>query len=132
MGIKTSFYPVSILKMEKETIMDAEEAARLEQVVLHNPFRLPGLKSVCANRSRRFHLQPVPCSRRLKVLGFTTQRTMRIAQQLYEGSSSRQGLVGLILSVLTLHVWRMKPSQKQKTLSNLIMVRIISRALRKR
>ena len=37
-------------------------------------------------RKRRFRLQPVRCSRKhAKALNFGTQKTMRIAQQLYEG-----------------------------------------------
>lgn len=88
---------------KKKTIKDAEEAARLEQVVLHNPISVAGVK-----KRVRKQKPPLPFTtstlqqEAYKVLGFTTQRTMRIAQQLYEGVEvAGKGLVGLISYIRT-------------------------------
>ena len=55
------------------------------------------------SRKHRFPLPPVRCSRRLpRHLNFSTQKTMRIAQQLYEGVDIKgNGTVGVITYLRT-------------------------------
>ncbi|MEG2448882.1 MAG: type I DNA topoisomerase [Eubacterium sp.] len=88
---------------KKKTIKDEADASRLEQVVLQNPIAVADVK-------KRVRQQKPPLAfttstlqqEAYKVLGFTTQRTMRIAQQLYEGVEvERKGLVGLISYIRT-------------------------------
>ena len=54
-------------------------------------------------RNRRCHLRPVHCSRKpANVLNYSTQKTMRLAQQLYEGIDIKgNGTVGLITYLRT-------------------------------
>lgn len=90
-------------KGKKKTIENEEEATRLEGIVKTNPL---SVKSV----SKRVRKQkpPLPFTtstlqqEAYKALGFTTQRTMMIAQQLYEGVDIEgKGLVGLISYIRT-------------------------------
>lgn len=88
---------------KKKTIDNADEAARLEQIVLHHPIRVNGIK-----KRVRKQKAPLPFTtstlqqEAYKTLGFTTQRTMRIAQQLYEGVEiAGKGLIGLISYIRT-------------------------------
>ncbi len=56
-----------------------------------------------ASKKPRFRLLPVPCSRKhQRLLNFATSKTMRIAQQLYEGIDIKgNGTVGLITYLRT-------------------------------
>jgi len=88
---------------KKLTITNEETAKRLEQVVLKSAIKVVQVK-------KRTRKQGVPLPFTTSTLqqtayqkyGFTTQRTMRLAQQLYEGIDIKdQGRVGLITYIRT-------------------------------
>lgn len=88
---------------KKKTIKNKDEADRLEQTVLNNPIKVQSIR-----KRIRKQRAPLPFTtstlqqEAYKSLGFTTQRTMRIAQQLYEGVEiAGRGLVGLITYIRT-------------------------------
>jgi len=88
---------------KKMTIENEETAKRLEQMVLKSAIKVSQVK-------KRTRKQGVPLPFTTSTLqqtayqkyGFTTQRTMRLAQQLYEGIDIKdQGRVGLITYIRT-------------------------------
>ncbi|AFA48715.1 type I DNA topoisomerase [Acetobacterium woodii] len=88
---------------KKKTITIAEEAQRLEKIVDANAIIVDKVK-----KRIRYQKPPVPFTtstlqqEAYKVLGYTTQRTMRLAQQLYEGVEIKgSGLTGLITYLRT-------------------------------
>ncbi|MBU4438158.1 MAG: type I DNA topoisomerase, partial [Firmicutes bacterium] len=88
---------------KKKTITDAEEAIRLEKIVDDNTIVVENVK-----KRTRYQKPPLPFTtstlqqEAYKTLGFTTQRTMRLAQQLYEGVDIKgSGLTGLITYLRT-------------------------------
>jgi DNA topoisomerase-1 len=88
---------------KKKTISNAEEAERLEMIVSSNKITVDNVKK----RTRK-QKPPLPFTtstlqqEAYKSLGFTTQRTMRLAQQLYEGVDVKgSGLTGLITYLRT-------------------------------
>ena len=88
---------------KKKTITNAEEAIRLEKVVAANTIAVENVK-----KRIRYQKPPLPFTtstlqqEAYKSLGFTTQRTMRLAQQLYEGVDIKGvGLTGLITYLRT-------------------------------
>ncbi|MDO4289073.1 MAG: type I DNA topoisomerase, partial [Eubacterium sp.] len=90
-------------KGKKKTIENKAEAERLEAVVKASDITVADVR-----KRVRKQKPPLPFTtstlqqEAYKVLGFTTQRTMRIAQQLYEGVEiAGKGLVGLISYIRT-------------------------------
>ncbi len=88
---------------KKKTIETAQEADRLAEIVEANPKVVNKIKK----RTRK-QKPPLPFTtstlqqEAYKVFGFATQRTMRLAQQLYEGVEvSGSGLTGLITYLRT-------------------------------
>lgn len=88
---------------KKKTIENQEEAERLEKIVKESDLIVSDVR-----KRVRKQKPPLPFTtstlqqEAYKVLGFTTQRTMRIAQQLYEGVEIEgKGLIGLISYIRT-------------------------------
>jgi DNA topoisomerase-1 len=88
---------------KKTTIKNEEEAIRFEKIISENMIQV---KKV--TKRTRLQKPPLPFTtsslqqEAYKTLGYTTQRTMRIAQQLYEGVDiSGRGLTGLITYLRT-------------------------------
>lgn len=88
---------------KKKVIPNAEEAIRLEKIVSENILMVEKVKKRIRNQK-----PPLPFTtstlqqEAYKTLGFTTQRTMRLAQQLYEGVEvAGSGLTGLITYLRT-------------------------------
>lgn len=88
---------------KKKTITTGEEANRLEKIVNDHPILVENVKERIRNQK-----PPLPFTtstlqqEAYKSLGFTTQRTMRLAQQLYEGVDIKGiGLTGLITYLRT-------------------------------
>lgn len=90
---------------KKIKIPNAEEADRLEEIVKENQNYLT-IKNVSTKSKKQKVPLPFTTSTlqqtAYKALGFTTQRTMRIAQQLYEGVQVKgRGQIGLITYIRT-------------------------------
>ncbi|MGL4607809.1 MAG: type I DNA topoisomerase [Eubacteriaceae bacterium] len=88
---------------KKKTIKNKEDADRIEKKVFEGAIFVDKVKKRIRNQK-----PPLPFTtstlqqEAYKALGFTTQRTMRIAQQLYEGVDiSGYGLTGLITYLRT-------------------------------
>lgn len=88
---------------KRKTIENGEEADRLEAIVKNNPLTVAAVKKRISSKK-----PPLPFTtstlqqEAYKALGFTTQRTMSVAQQLYEGVEVRgKGLTGLISYIRT-------------------------------
>lgn len=90
-------------KGKKLTIPNEEEAQRLYHIVKNNSLFIENVK-----KRVRYQNAPLPFTTSTlqqdayRTYGFTTQRTMRVAQQLYEGVSiAGKGLVGLVTYIRT-------------------------------
>ena len=88
---------------KKKTILNAEEACRLEKIVSENPIVVDKVKKRIRNQKPQLPFTTSTLQQEAyKVLGFTTQRTMRLAQQLFEGVNIEgSGLTGLITYLRT-------------------------------
>jgi len=88
---------------KKKTISNAEEACRLEKIVSENPLLVDKVKKRVRNQKPQLPFTTSTLQQEAyKALGFTTQRTMRLAQQLYEGVNiAGSGLTGLITYLRT-------------------------------
>lgn len=90
-------------KEAKSELSTKEEADKIKEIVENSPFIVESIKS-----GERIKNAPLPFitsslqQEASKVLNFSTQKTMRIAQQLYEGIDLKgEGTVGLITYLRT-------------------------------
>lgn len=94
---------LSSKKGNKNEVETKEEADRIREVVQNNPFIVKEIKN--SERTKKAPLPFITSSLQQeasKVLNFSTQKTMRIAQQLYEGVEIKgSGTVGLITYLRT-------------------------------
>ncbi|MDD4508712.1 MAG: type I DNA topoisomerase [Eubacteriaceae bacterium] len=104
---------------KRVTIPNQVEAERLEKKVLSNPELI--VKDI--EKKKRNQKAPLPFTTSTlqqtayKTLGFTTQRTMRIAQQLYEGVPIEgRGQIGLVTYIRT-DSTRLAPEAKEEAKS---------------
>lgn len=88
---------------KKKTIQNKEDATRLEKIVSENSIFVKKVKKRIRNQKPSLPFTTSTLQQEAyKVLGFTTQRTMRLAQQLYEGVEiAGHGLTGLITYLRT-------------------------------
>ena len=87
-------------KLEQFSITTEVDAREAEQTLLAAASGGLRVKSVEKKQRRRNPAAPFTTStmqqEAVRKLGFTANRTMRVAQQLYEGMTTEEGLVGLI------------------------------------
>ena len=87
-------------KLEQFSITTEVDAREAEQTLLAAASGSLRVKSVEKKQRRRNPAAPFTTStmqqEAVRKLGFTANRTMRVAQQLYEGMTTEEGLVGLI------------------------------------
>ena len=87
-------------KLEQFSITTEVDAREAEQTLLSAASGGLRVKSVEKKQRRRNPAAPFTTStmqqEAVRKLGFTANRTMRVAQQLYEGMTTEEGLVGLI------------------------------------
>ncbi len=92
-------------KLEQFSITDGDSAGEAEQALLTAARGELTVDKVVKKQRRRNPAAPFTTStlqqEAARKLGFTTQRTMRIAQQLYEGIDTGSGAVGLITYMRT-------------------------------
>lgn len=92
-------------KLEQFSITDAESAAEAEKRLLAAADGKLRVEKVQKKQRRRNPAAPFTTStlqqEAARKLGFTTQRTMRTAQQLYEGMDTGDGATGLITYMRT-------------------------------
>lgn len=92
-------------KIEQFSITDEEKANAVEQTILSAANGLLDVLKVSRKQRKRNPAPPFTTStlqqEAARKLGFTAQRTMRIAQQLYEGIDIGDGTVGLITYMRT-------------------------------
>lgn len=92
-------------KLKQFSITQAEQAHRIEQDLLQTAQGKLAVKNVEKKQRKRNPAPPFITSTLQqeagRKLGFTTQRTMRTAQQLYEGIDTGNGNVGLITYMRT-------------------------------
>lgn len=92
-------------KLEQFTITTAEQAHQIEHAI--TTAAAGSLQVIAVDKKRRKRNPSAPFTTSTlqqeasRKLGFTTQRTMRIAQQLYEGVDTGGGAVGLITYMRT-------------------------------
>lgn len=98
--LRAKFYGT---KTEKMVIRSAEEEQKIEKELEHADFQVAEVR-----KGERTQKSPLPFTTSTlqqeasKVLNFATQKTMRIAQQLYEGIDIKgQGTVGIITYLRT-------------------------------
>ncbi|HHH38184.1 MAG TPA: type I DNA topoisomerase [Sedimenticola sp.] len=92
-------------KIEQFSITDGDSAREAEQTLLQAAGGALTVEKVEKKQRKRNPAAPFTTStlqqEAARKLGFTTQRTMRIAQQLYEGMDTGSGAVGLITYMRT-------------------------------
>lgn len=92
-------------KLKQFSINDAQQARAIETELLERAAGELRVKSVEKKQRRRNPAAPFTTStlqqESARKLGFNAQRTMRLAQQLYEGVDTGAGLVGLITYMRT-------------------------------
>jgi len=92
-------------KIAQFTVTDEKRAKEIEQTLLSSANGLLDVIKVTKKQRKRNPSPPFTTStlqqEAARKLGFTTQRTMRIAQQLYEGIDTGDGTVGLITYMRT-------------------------------
>ncbi len=92
-------------KLEKFSITNDEQAAEAEQTLLAAAEGKLSVIKVAKKKRTRNPAAPFTTStlqqEAARKLGFTTQRTMRVAQQLYEGIDTGEGAMGLITYMRT-------------------------------
>ncbi|MEJ2213189.1 MAG: type I DNA topoisomerase [Gammaproteobacteria bacterium] len=92
-------------KVEQFSITDEKRAAEVEKTLLDAANGLLDVKKVTRKQRKRNPAPPFTTStlqqEAARKLGFTAQRTMRVAQQLYEGIDIGDGTVGLITYMRT-------------------------------
>ncbi|RDH89383.1 MAG: type I DNA topoisomerase [endosymbiont of Seepiophila jonesi] len=92
-------------KLDKFSITNEGDASKTEQVLQAAGKNGPLIAKVEKKQRRRNPAPPFTTStlqqEAARKLGFTTQRTMRVAQQLYEGVDVGEGTVGLITYMRT-------------------------------
>ena len=92
-------------KLKQFSISDAQQARAIETELLERAAGELRVKSIEKKQRRRNPAAPFTTStlqqESARKLGFNAQRTMRIAQQLYEGVDTGAGLVGLITYMRT-------------------------------
>ncbi len=92
-------------KLEKFSITNDEQAAEVEQTLLAAAEGKLSVIKVAKKKRTRNPAAPFTTStlqqEAARKLGFTTQRTMRVAQQLYEGIDTGEGAMGLITYMRT-------------------------------
>lgn len=90
-------------KGKKVTIPNEDEALRLYNIVKSNPLFIQNVKKRIRYQNPRLPYTTSTLQQdAYRTYGFTTQRTMRAAQQLYEGVSiAGRGLVGLVTYIRT-------------------------------
>jgi DNA topoisomerase-1 len=92
-------------KLEQFSITNAEQATGVEQTLTQAAQGKLRVLKVERKQRRRYPAPPFTTStlqqEAARKLGFTTQRTMRTAQQLYEGINTGNGAVGLITYMRT-------------------------------
>lgn len=88
---------------KKKTIANVEEAVRLEKIVADHAIVVDNVKKRVRKQKPALPFTTSTLQQEAyKSLGFTTQRTMRLAQQLYEGVEIKgSGLTGLITYLRT-------------------------------
>jgi DNA topoisomerase-1 len=102
-GAKLSYYKGE--KLEQFSITDGDSADAVEQTLRKAAQGELTVDKVEKKQRRRNPAAPFTTStlqqEAARKLGFTTQRTMRVAQQLYEGIDTGSGAVGLITYMRT-------------------------------
>ena len=102
-GAKLSMYNGE--KLEQFSVTNAEQAGAIEQALTQATQGKLKVLKVERKQRRRYPAPPFTTStlqqEASRKLGFTTQRTMRTAQQLYEGVNTGNGAVGLITYMRT-------------------------------
>jgi DNA topoisomerase-1 len=92
-------------KLEQFSITDGEQAQQIERAVQEAAGGFLRVEKVEKKQRRRNPAPPFTTStlqqEAARKLGFTAQRTMRVAQQLYEGVDTGSGAVGLITYMRT-------------------------------
>jgi len=92
-------------KLEKFTVNNGEHAAEIERTLLAAANGKLDVVKVAKKKRQRNPAAPFTTStlqqEAARKLGFTTNRTMRVAQQLYEGVDIGNGAVGLITYMRT-------------------------------
>lgn len=92
-------------KVEQFTITDEKRAQQVEKALLDSANGLLEVSKISKKQRKRNPAPPFTTStlqqEASRKLGFTAQRTMRIAQQLYEGIDIGDGTVGLITYMRT-------------------------------
>jgi len=92
-------------KLEKFTVNNGEHAAEIERTLLAAAKGKLDVVKVAKKKRQRNPAAPFTTStlqqEAARKLGFTTNRTMRVAQQLYEGVDIGNGAVGLITYMRT-------------------------------
>lgn len=92
-------------KLKQFSITEATQAAQVQQTLLQTAKGQLRVRSVDKKQRKRNPAPPFITStlqqEAARKLGFTTQRTMRTAQQLYEGIDTGSGSVGLITYMRT-------------------------------
>lgn len=92
-------------KMQQFSVTDAEQAAAIKKALLEKANGELLVDKVKKSQRKRNPAPPFTTStlqqEAVRKLGFSTQRTMRVAQQLYEGIDIGDGAVGLITYMRT-------------------------------
>jgi DNA topoisomerase-1 len=92
-------------KLKQFSITNAKQAKEIEQVLLENSKGKLVVAKVTKTQRKRNPTAPFTTStlqqEAVRKLGFTAQRAMRVAQQLYEGIDIGDGAVGLITYMRT-------------------------------
>ena len=107
----------------KLAITCREEADRIMDEIRGERFEvLEVKKGERVKKARRCRLRPVPAAGGIKTLNFPISKTMRIAQQLYEGVDVKgQGTVGLITTCVRIpSVFRMRRMRMRERISHRI------------